>query len=78
VPGIERLLLKNYFEINHSISGVFNMLSMFSGGDMEKVSMFSLGITPYISASLIISLFTILPDLFQNSSSKVIFQCRVQ
>lgn len=79
IPGIERLLLKNYFEINHSISGVFNLLSMFSGGDMEKVSMFSLGITPYISASLIISLVTILlPNTkivqnYRNSSKKTGF-----
>ena len=54
VPGIDPLVLATLFDQQQgSILGVFNM---FSGGALGRMSMFALGIMPYISASIIMQL----------------------
>lgn len=54
VPGIDPHVLSTLFEQQQgSILGVFNM---FSGGALGRMSMFALGIMPYISASIIMQL----------------------
>lgn len=54
VPGIDPNVLSTLFEQQQgSILGVFNM---FSGGALGRMSMFALGIMPYISASIIMQL----------------------
>jgi len=54
VPGINPLALAELFkDTQSSIVGLFNM---FSGGALERFSVFALGIMPYISASIIIQL----------------------
>jgi preprotein translocase subunit SecY len=54
VPGINPLELAKLFEgMQSSIVGLFNM---FSGGALERFSIFALGIMPYISASIIMQL----------------------
>lgn len=56
VPGINPDRLAQMFEQNQgTILGVFNM---FSGGALERMSIFALGIMPYISASIIMQLMT--------------------
>jgi preprotein translocase subunit SecY len=53
-PGIDVAKLKNMFE---SGSGtLFGLVNMFSGGALENFSIFTLGIAPYISVSIIIQL----------------------
>jgi len=44
------------FQQNGSILDMFNM---FSGGALERASLFALGIMPYISASIIVQLMTV-------------------
>ena len=56
-PGIDPVALAAYFEKMQST--VVGMLSMFSGGALEQMSIFALGIMPYISASIIMQLLTV-------------------
>ncbi|MES2682973.1 MAG: preprotein translocase subunit SecY [Pseudomonadota bacterium] len=54
VPGIDPLKLASLFEQQKgTILGMFNM---FSGGALERLSLFALGVMPYISASIIVQL----------------------
>jgi len=54
VPGIDPLKLAELFRQNEgTILALFNM---FSGGALERMSIFALGIMPYISASIIMQL----------------------
>jgi len=64
VPGIDSIALSSFFkQAEGTIFGIFNM---FSGGAFEKLSVFALGIMPYISASIILQLLTVvIPHLEQ-------------
>ncbi|MFP5348975.1 MAG: preprotein translocase subunit SecY, partial [Gammaproteobacteria bacterium] len=64
VPGIDPGKLAELFrDTQSSIVGLFNM---FSGGALERFSLFALGIMPYISASIIMQLMTsVIPTLEQ-------------
>ena len=57
-PGVNRIEMQNLIASGGSGSflGLFNM---FSGGALEQLSIFALGIMPYISASIIIQLLTV-------------------
>ncbi len=56
VPGINGAALASLFQRESgSIIGMFNM---FSGGALQRLSVFALGIMPYISASIVIQLLT--------------------
>ena len=54
MPGINVGALANYF--NSSSNTLFGMFDMFTGGAFTKAAIFSIGIMPYISASIIIQL----------------------
>ena len=57
VPGIDPTVLTSLFDQQKgSILGVFNM---FSGGALGRMSLFALGIMPYISASIIMQLLAV-------------------
>jgi len=57
VPGIDGQALTRFFEsMQGTILGFFNM---FSGGALEQMAVFALGIMPYISASIIMELLTV-------------------
>ena len=62
VPGVDAAALKHFFE---SMSGtLFGLFDMFSGGGLSNVSIFALGIMPYISASIIMQLLQVIsPDI---------------
>jgi preprotein translocase subunit SecY len=56
-PGIDRLALASFFaQARNNIVGLVNL---FSGGALERFSIFALGIMPYISASIIFQLLTV-------------------
>lgn len=63
-PGIDGAALSSFFA---SASGtLFSMFNMFSGGALERLSIFALGIMPYISSSIILELMTVVvPHLEQ-------------
>jgi preprotein translocase subunit SecY len=56
-PGINADIIRNFFE--QMAGTMFGLFSMFSGGALEQLSIFSLGIMPYISASIILQLLTV-------------------
>src|SRR4051812_13374327 len=62
VPGIDPVALSRFFQEHQgTILGIFNM---FSGGALQRLSIFALGVTPYISASIIIQMLAVvLPQL---------------
>jgi len=62
VPGVDISALQDFFE---SLRGsVFALFDMFSGGGLSNVSVFALGIMPYISASIIMQLLQVIsPDI---------------
>lgn len=53
VPGVDGKLVSSFFESQKGILGLFNT---FSGGALNQFSIFALGITPYISSSIIFQL----------------------
>ncbi|NJA06599.1 preprotein translocase subunit SecY [Methylococcaceae bacterium WWC4] len=57
VPGIDPKALATMFE--QQSGSILNMFNMFSGGALMRLSLFALGIMPYISASIIMQLMTI-------------------
>jgi preprotein translocase subunit SecY len=63
-PGIDPEVIRQFFQQMQGT--VFGLFSMFSGGALEQLSVFSLGIMPYISASIILQLLTVvIPHLEQ-------------
>ncbi len=54
VPGIDPFALSQFFE--QQSGTILSMFNMFSGGALERMSIFALGIMPYISASIIMQL----------------------
>ena len=54
VPGIDPFALGQFFE--QQSGTILSMFNMFSGGALERMSIFALGIMPYISASIIMQL----------------------
>ncbi len=65
-PGIETAALAEFFNrISKTTGGaLFGIMNMFSGGAMERLTIFALGIMPYISSSIILQLLTaVIPAL---------------
>ncbi|BCL59795.1 protein translocase subunit SecY [Desulfomarina profundi] len=61
-PGINGEALQAFF--NQNAGTLFGMFNLFSGGALKNFSVFALGIMPYISASIIIQLLTVvIPQL---------------
>jgi preprotein translocase subunit SecY len=54
VPGIDPTALQELFKSQSG--GILNLFNMFSGGALSRFTVFALGITPYISASIIMQL----------------------
>ncbi|MCX7114477.1 MAG: preprotein translocase subunit SecY [Gammaproteobacteria bacterium] len=64
VPGLDPERLAQFFlQQQNTIFGLFNM---FSGGALSRVSVFAIGIMPYISASIIIQLFTVVSPTLEQ------------
>ena len=57
VPGIDPVRLAELFSSQQG--GILGMFNMFSGGALSRFSIFALGIMPYISASIIMQLMTV-------------------
>ena len=56
-PGIDTVALAAFFK--RAQGTLFGLFDMFSGGALENMSVFALGIMPYISASIILDLLTV-------------------
>ena len=57
IPGVDTYALGEFFRTQGA--NLFGMFNMFSGGALERFSIFALGVMPYISASIISQLLTV-------------------
>jgi preprotein translocase subunit SecY len=67
-PGINAQSLIDFFEQNRG--NWFGLVDMFSGGNLAKVTIFALGIMPYISASIILQLLTVVWPYLEKLSKE--------
>jgi preprotein translocase subunit SecY len=67
VPGIDSGALA---EIFNRFKGVLGIVDLFSGGALERFSIFALGIMPYISASIILQLLTVVVPHLERLSKE--------
>ena len=64
IPGVDPGVMAELFE--QQSGGILGMLNMFGGGALSRMSLFALGVMPYISASIIMQLMThVIPQLEQ-------------
>src|SRR5438034_820634 len=66
-PGIDTAALKSYFD---QARGLLGLVGVFTGGALERFSIFSLGIMPYISASIILQLLTVVIPYLEKLSKE--------
>lgn len=64
VPGIDPKALEVMFK--QQSGSILDMFNMFSGGALSRLSLFALGIMPYISASIIMQLMTVVIPTFEQ------------
>jgi preprotein translocase subunit SecY len=67
-PGIDRHAMAAFFE--QQKGNLLGFLNLFSGGALEQFSVFSLGIMPYISASIILQLLTVVFPYLERLSKE--------
>src|SRR6266536_995416 len=65
-PGIDSAAIQTFFNTGGRGQGVFGLLNTFSGSALSRFSIFALGIMPYVTASIILQLLTVVvPTLEQ-------------
>jgi preprotein translocase subunit SecY len=69
IPGVSLAALEAFAE-QLSKNSVFGLYDMFSGGNLSKVTIFALGIMPYISASIILQLLTVVWPYLEKLSKE--------
>src|SRR6059058_388758 len=76
-PGINAQAVK---AVTNSLSGngIFGLLNLFSGGGLGRIAIFALGIMPYITASIIMQLLTVVvPSLEKLQKEGEVGQARI-
>lgn len=66
LPGVDLLNLQRIFETNQFL----NLFSLLTGGSAENFSIVLMGLSPYINASIIIQLLTVIVPSFENLSKE--------
>lgn len=67
-PGVDAVALSHFFkQAQGTLLGLFDM---FSGGALERMSVFALGIMPYISSSIIFQLMTVVVPAIEKLSKE--------
>ncbi|MFE9252203.1 preprotein translocase subunit SecY [Streptomyces sp. NPDC007088] len=59
IPGIDYKNVQTCIDQANTNSGLFGLINMFSGGALLQITIFALGIMPYITASIILQLLTV-------------------
>ena len=67
-PGIDRIALAHFFK--QSQGTLLGLFDMFSGGALERLTVFALGIMPYISSSIIFQLLTVVIPAIEKLSKE--------
>ena len=60
-PGVNADAVKA-IQSNFASGGILNFLNLFSGGGLSRIALFALGIMPYITASIIMQLLTVVEE----------------
>ena len=68
IPGVDPLALQEFF--NAARGTVLGFLNLFSGGALGRMTIFALGIMPYISASIILQLLTVVWPYLEKLSKE--------
>jgi preprotein translocase subunit SecY len=77
VPGVNTDAVKS-IQDNFSGSNILGFLNIFSGGGLQRVALFALGIMPYITASIILQLLTVVvPSLEKLSKEGEVGQAKI-
>ena len=70
IPGVDRDALASFFETNQ----FFGLMNVFTGGTLENLSIVMLGLGPYITATIIMQLLTLifpkLKEMYQESGEE--------
>jgi preprotein translocase subunit SecY len=69
VPGVESDALSD-IQDNFAGSNILGFLNLFSGGSLSRLSLFALGIMPYITASIILQLLTVVVPSLEKLSKE--------
>src|SRR5208282_5140837 len=67
-PGINAEAFEQMF--NQMGGGLFGLLAMFSGGSLRRLTIFALGIMPYITASIILQLLTVVSPTLEKQKKE--------
>src|SRR5881397_4061091 len=77
VPGIN-IQAVNDIQSQFGNGGILNLLNTFSGGGLSRIALFALGIMPYITASIILQLLTVVvPSLEKLQKEGEVGQARI-
>src|SRR5215213_9464821 len=77
VPGVSTEALKQ-LEDNYAGSNILGFLNLFTGGGLSRIAIFALGIMPYITASIILQLLTVVsPSLEKLQKEGEVGQARI-
>ena len=68
VPGVDRAVMQQYMQ--GASGGFLGLFNMFSGGAIENLSIFALGVMPYISSSIIFQLLTVVVPALERLSKE--------
>ena len=68
LPGIDPVILEDVFR--QQAAGIIGMFNMFSGGALSRFSVVALGIMPYISASIIMQLLSVVDPKLKQLKNK--------
>ena len=76
-PGID-VNAVNQIQSQFGNGGILNLLNTFSGGGLSRIALFALGIMPYITASIILQLLTVVvPSLEKLQKEGEVGQARI-
>jgi preprotein translocase subunit SecY len=67
LPGVNRVVMKKAIETS---GGFLNLFNLFTGGALEQLSIFALGIMPYVSSSIILQLLTVVVPQLEKLSKE--------
>lgn len=70
IPGVDVIALNNLFSSQFAGGGFLSYLDLFSGGALKNFAIFALGMSPYISASIMMQLLTIMVPTLEALSKE--------
>ncbi len=65
-PGVDRAAMNAFMDAQKQSGGLVSLFNLFSGGALEQMSIFGLGIMPYVSASIIMQLLAVVVPTFER------------